>query len=46
MELKILLVTCITGGVLAMTSAYADHNSVWGAGHANITGWLNTLMQN
>ena len=36
MKLKTLLATCLTSGALAMTSAYADHNSVWGEGWANM----------
>ena len=36
MKWKTLLATCITGSALAMTSAYADHNSVWGEGWANM----------
>lgn len=36
MKFKTLLATCITGGALATTSVYADHNSVWGEGWANM----------
>jgi hypothetical protein len=36
MKLKTLLATCLTGGALATTSVYADHNSVWGEGWANM----------
>ena len=36
MKIRTLLATCIASGVLATTSAYADHNSVWGEGWANM----------
>ena len=36
MKIRTFLATCITGGVLTTTAVYADHNSVWGAGHANM----------
>jgi len=36
MKIRTLLATCLAGGVLATTSAYADHNSVWGEGWANM----------
>ncbi len=36
MKIKTLLATCLTGGVLVTTTAYADHNSVWGEGWANM----------
>lgn len=36
MNLKTLLATCLMSGALAMTSAYADHNSPMGAGWANM----------
>jgi len=36
MKIGTLLATCITVGVLATTTAYADHNSVWGEGWANM----------
>jgi hypothetical protein len=36
MKIRTLLATCITGGVLATTSASADHNSIWGEGWANM----------
>lgn len=36
MKIRTLLATCLTGGMLATTTAYADHNSVWGEGWANM----------
>ena len=36
MKIRTLFATCITGGVLTTTSAYADHNSIWGEGRANM----------
>jgi len=36
MKIRTLFATCIASGVLATTSAYADHNSVWGEGWANM----------
>ena len=36
MKIRTLLATCITGGMLATSAAYADHNSVWGEGWANM----------
>jgi hypothetical protein len=36
MKIRTLFAICIASGVLATTSAYADHNSVWGEGWANM----------
>lgn len=36
MKIRTLLATCITGGMLATSTAFADHNSVWGEGWANM----------
>lgn len=36
MKIRTLLATCITGGMLVTSTAFADHNSVWGEGWANM----------
>ncbi len=36
MKIRTLLATCITGGMLATSSAYADHASPMGEGWANM----------
>ncbi len=36
MKIRTLVATCIAGGMLATTTVYADHNSVWGAGFASM----------
>lgn len=36
MKIKTFLATCITSGMFATSAAYADHNSVWGEGWANM----------
>jgi hypothetical protein len=33
---KTLAVLLVTGSLFAATAAQADHNSIWGAGHANM----------
>lgn len=36
MSKKSLLAIFITGGMIASTASYADHNSIWGPGSANM----------
>lgn len=36
MKIRTLLATCLTGGMLVTSTAFADHNSVWGEGWANM----------
>lgn len=36
MNKKSVIAMLIAGGMIATSSAYADHNSIWGAGTANM----------
>ena len=36
MSKKLVFAMFISGGMLATSASYADHNSIWGAGHANM----------
>lgn len=36
MRYKTFAVLVVTGSLLTVTAAQADHNSIWGAGHANM----------
>jgi len=36
MNKKSIIAMLIAGGMIATSSAYADHNSIWGAGTANM----------
>lgn len=36
MSKKTLLAIFVTGGMIASSASYADHNSIWGAGSANM----------